>query len=368
MLRFFAERNLHYMVMEKCRCSLLDVMREEPHMIEDNFVGILQQALLGLIHCHDARVVHRDVKPENFLFGGEDGNVLKLCDFGLAVSLPKKGYVKGVSGTAPYMSPELLANKDYNCKTDVWSFAVVVYLMLNGHYPYEPKIRNAAEMKKVILSGKPAPRFSQDEPGDFARDLLKRNPQERSTAREALQHEFLKPKPSLKKSWTSEADLGKAGKLAKAVSREFKDPTDPGRTKDLNDLLDDLQERGEQFYLADEATAQEQCTIVGDEATEGYMMDLVRKHNSTEKVGQKTLSFAQGAAPWCADSEFGNRSTQVSTCETLPPLDLVSDASDAPQDKEEELFKDEKLVEFFQKVAKVGDGPGDVWDPAQWTV
>ena len=79
---------------------------------------------------------------DNFLYGGVFQDTIKLSDLGLAVRVPARGWVKGastvkayseaptrgVSGTAPYMSPEMLMRKRYSTQTDVWSFASTVLL------------------------------------------------------------------------------------------------------------------------------------------------------------------------------------------------------------------------------------------------
>merc|ERR1719502_912890 len=102
-----------------------------PEVNERTLGKMFAQMLMGISHCHSVSVVHRDVKPDNFLVSQ---GVVKLCDFGLSAIIPSggknMGKVGGIYGTAPFMCPEMLATDWYDEKADVWSFAVIVYAFL----------------------------------------------------------------------------------------------------------------------------------------------------------------------------------------------------------------------------------------------
>mmetsp|Transcript_28100 Transcript_28100/g.66013 ORF Transcript_28100/g.66013 Transcript_28100/m.66013 type:complete len:466 (-) Transcript_28100:80-1477(-) len=194
---------LFYMIMERCYGSLMDSLCDMPKLTETNLRRMFRQMLLGIGACHAAQIVHRDVKLDNFLYGGERCRTIKLSDFGLAVRLPRRGAVKGVSGTAPYMSPEMLGRKKYDTKTDVWSFASTAYVILYGDVPYSPAQPSAPAVKKAIVLAYPPPtwarneklakRYSQPSEGaeHFCRFLLLRDPSLRPTVQQALNHGFL---------------------------------------------------------------------------------------------------------------------------------------------------------------------------------
>jgi len=136
MIDAFVDGPCSYIVMEKCDFTLLRALDLEPELTEVSLADILRQVLASLCCIHAVDVVHRDVKPDNFLM---KNGVVKLCDFGMSDVLDKRNpTLSGIFGTAPYMSPEMLNNDPYDTKTDVWSFACMAHVLLLGKFPYQP--------------------------------------------------------------------------------------------------------------------------------------------------------------------------------------------------------------------------------------
>ncbi|HYS10217.1 MAG TPA: protein kinase [Myxococcales bacterium] len=100
-------------------------------------LGFLIQACHGLQAAHDAAVIHRDVKPDNF-FVTDDG-VLKVMDFGIAKQYETPGVtVAGsIAGTPLYMSPEQIGNfSAVTPLTDIYALGVCAYEMFSGQVPF----------------------------------------------------------------------------------------------------------------------------------------------------------------------------------------------------------------------------------------
>jgi len=179
---------------------------------------------------------------------GFDGAV-KLCDFGLSHFDEPNG-VRGLSGTAPFMSPEMVSNRPYNCKTDIWSMGATAYLMLYGEYPFKirvDKTRSSSDvMKEAIRTNSPAPTFTavkgSDNPSmvcrEFVQALLQREPELRPSADVCLQLDAMND--GISKS-VSAGDVGGAVKLARQKTAELKTPVDPTVAKTMDMLIEQLQ-------------------------------------------------------------------------------------------------------------------------------
>lgn len=196
----FEDTRFCYVVMECCGPTVLEAFLEQADVNETELAQVFYGMTKGVMHCHSANIVHRDIKPQNFLIShqgarlGDRDCTIKLCDMGFAIELAPKG-LKELCGTPPFMAPEMLQQKmPYDLKVDVWSLGVSMYLMLFGTFPYNPEKPCGETMKKLIREGKTKPSFKAtdglEQPSshacEFCQMLLERNPIKRKTADQVL--------------------------------------------------------------------------------------------------------------------------------------------------------------------------------------
>ena len=130
------------------------------------------QILAALDAAHEARIVHRDMKPENVMIRRRD-HVVKVLDFGLAKLTEKRRGTPGnlssdeeavtefktapglIMGTVSYMSPEQARAKAIDARSDIWSTGVMIYEMVAGTKPFGGS--TTAHTIVEILEKEPAP-------------------------------------------------------------------------------------------------------------------------------------------------------------------------------------------------------------------
>ena len=132
-----SDGDVTYLVMEYVPGQTLrDVMREEAPMSPRRALGLVEQVLIALSAAHAARIIHRDVKPENVLItpNGE----IKVADFGLARAVSAATTATGgtLIGTVSYLAPEIVVNEGADARSDVYACGAVLFEMLTGLKPH----------------------------------------------------------------------------------------------------------------------------------------------------------------------------------------------------------------------------------------
>ena len=125
----FADETKISFLITYCQDRDVKHLIQNSNMLPDHQIWkILIETCYALHYLHQNNIIHRDLKPSNILL--HKGSV-KLCDFGVSCRINSEiGHAYSVVGTPYYLSPELITNKPYNSKVDIWSLGCVLYELI----------------------------------------------------------------------------------------------------------------------------------------------------------------------------------------------------------------------------------------------
>ncbi|SSD60891.1 related to MAP kinase kinase MKK2/SSP33 [Saccharomycodes ludwigii] len=212
MYGMFYDSSLIYIAMEYMGGKSLDAIYNNLQMkggrIGEKVLGkIAESVLRGLSYLHERKIIHRDIKPSNILMNLQ-GEV-KLCDFGVSGEAVNS-LATTFTGTSFYMAPERIQGQPYSVTSDVWSLGLTILEVAEGHFPLFSAIDGnndgnnididlpPIELLMMIINFKPE---LKDEPEyglvwsksfkNFVNYCLKKNPQDRPSPRQMLNHPWI---------------------------------------------------------------------------------------------------------------------------------------------------------------------------------
>ncbi|WVQ76485.1 hypothetical protein IAR50_006153 [Cryptococcus sp. DSM 104548] len=190
MREFIMHTNHHYMVFEFIDGGqMLDYIISHGRLRERAARKFARQIGSALDYCHQNSIVHRDLKIENILIS-KNGNI-KLIDFGLSNLYAPNRHLSTFCGSLYFAAPELLNAKAYTGpEVDVWSFGIVIYVLVCGKVPFDDQSMPAlhAKIKRGYVE---YPSWLSAEVKSLLSRMLVTNPLERATLTEVLNHPFM---------------------------------------------------------------------------------------------------------------------------------------------------------------------------------
>lgn len=182
-------------IMELCDGkTLLDQVSHRHSINEDEIAIIIRQLCEVLAFLHSNNIIHLDLRPTNMRFA--TGREIKLLDYNSSrhIANKKAGEVVDVIGDTEFCAPEMLNFDPVSPASDMWSVAVMMYILLSGISPFYYE-----DEDKVVLSVQKA-KWEFDETAfagitseakDFIKKCLLRAPEMRLDAQAALNHTWL---------------------------------------------------------------------------------------------------------------------------------------------------------------------------------
>ena len=145
------QSNSIWLILEYCSSgSAVDLMLSMGRTLSEVEVStIMKMVLKGLIHIHKINLIHRDIKGANILLS-EDGYA-KLGDFGVGIQMTDDEYRTSKKGSPYWMSPQVILNKNYDMKTDIWSLGITCVELVEGEPPYGD-LKPEEVMEKIAKS------------------------------------------------------------------------------------------------------------------------------------------------------------------------------------------------------------------------
>ena len=172
--------------------NLTSHIKRQGKMAPDEALHIAQQVAEALYYAWDeARIIHRDVKPDNIMFTKE--GVVKLTDLGLAMR--QKDWSEGmeISGSPAYMSPEQFAGEPLDARSDIYSLGISLYQILSGILPFNGDTFKSIARQHYDTRPTPIRELNPDVPASVA-DILKKMiaklPEDRYQDMESLLHDI----------------------------------------------------------------------------------------------------------------------------------------------------------------------------------
>lgn len=306
----------------------------------------------GLQYAHEQGVIHCDLSPSNVMvtFTG----TTKILDFGVAHSLSRGPKADRLKGKFSYIAPERIKSLDTDCRTDIYSLGVMLYLVFTGQLPFTAS--NDGELLYKIVSTRPRPP-SELAPVDsrIARLIMRAMQPDPARRYQNVSEVLAELSPCL------EGQLGAYGQhdVANFVSRLFETPEPDVRVRELpaippppptGDVSDVVTLQPSAWFSPEEVRSMEDFDI----EVASSVLEIPVEGAEPPRENQKALRIARGSS--------SNPPVQKPSDPAKNPLEsvskLFSHVADVPEPRTsvQSLFGDRPSLAFGGS-SKIFDRP-----------
>ena len=194
----FENEKYIYIIMEYCAGGdLFNYIEKRDFKIKESRAAeIVHKLCTAVYFLHQYGIIHRDLKPENILMTDiTDDADIRLVDFGLGKMIGPGEKCDEPFGTFSYVAPEVLQEKPYDFKVDLFAIGIITYLLVAGFLPFDDENSEKEIARQTVYEPTPFPSFVWKnislEAKMFVDNLSDKNPDKRMNIQEVLQHKWL---------------------------------------------------------------------------------------------------------------------------------------------------------------------------------
>lgn len=228
---YFNTPNDIVIISELCTGGALLKKLMRVRRFKENVVANIMSQLLSVVECcHQKNILHGHLKLEDILIESkEESNQeyfnIKIIDFGIDEIVNKTNIFNDKNPNyVRYVAPEILNKKAYDSKCDLWSLGVIMFILLTGEQPFKgsfDEIVNGIKHNDITFTEEQNKYISQSAQ-DLILHLLIKSPRDRFSARQALDHEWIKSNERNRTSTISEEEIRNVINNLKAFSASNK--------------------------------------------------------------------------------------------------------------------------------------------------